>query len=147
MKNKTYVKKGEGELLAILGTQVKFLCTSESTDKGFSILEVELPQGTGAPPHHHPWDEAYYLLSGNVTFQLEEQVIAMTAGEFIYAPGGTVHGFKGASGEAAKMLVFDSPAHSEAFFRELDSEVKVLPDDLGKVPAIGERHKLTFLTP
>ena len=134
-----------GEALSVLGTWVKFLCTASHTDAGFSLLEVELPEGSGAPPHHHPWDEAYYLVSGNVDFQLGEEAIAMSAGDFIYAPGGTVHSFKGASADAAKMLVFDSPAHAEGFFRELDREVKVIPDDLARVPVIGKRHKLTFL--
>ena len=145
VKTKIYQRRHKGEVLSVLGTQVKFLCASSNTAGGFSLLEVELPKGSGAPPHHHPWDEAYYLVSGRLEFQLGMDTIAMSAGDFIYAPGGTVHSFTGASDEPATMLVFDSPAHSEAFFRELDREVKVIPDDLAKVPDIGKRHKLTFL--
>ncbi len=144
-KTERYQKRHEGEVRGVLGTEVKFLCTSSHTAGGFSILEVVLPKGRGAPPHHHPWDEAYYLISGGVEFHLGDNRLAMAAGDFIYAPGGTVHGFTGASEAPARMLVFDSPAHSEAFFRELDSEVKLMPDDLAKVPAIGRRHKLTFV--
>ena len=147
MSDKTaiYQQRNEGEVLGVLGTQVKFLCTSNNTAGGFSILQVELPKGSGAPPHHHPWDEAYYLISGKLEFQLGNDAISMSAGDFIYAPGDTVHSFSGASDDPATMLVFDSPAHSEAFFRELDREVKTVPDDLSKVPDIGKRHKLTFL--
>jgi quercetin dioxygenase-like cupin family protein len=147
MTEKTAIHQpgSEAEILAVLGTQVKFLCTGDDTGSGFSLLEVALPEGSGAPPHHHPWDEAYYLLAGEVAFQLDDRTIAMTAGDFIYAPGGMVHSFTGASAQPARMLVFDSPAHSEAFFRALDREVKDIPDDLAKVADIGKRHKLTFL--
>lgn len=65
------------------------------------------------------------------------------AGDFIYAPGGTVHGFSGASPEPARMIIFDAPAHAESFFREVDREVKG-PADLPKVPVIGRRHPIAF---
>jgi hypothetical protein len=45
------------------------------------------------------------------------------------------------------MLVFDSPAHSESFFRELGREVKEMPRDLAKLPDIGKRHQIRFRAP
>jgi hypothetical protein len=43
------------------------------------------------------------------------------------------------------VLIFSAPAHSSEFFEELNSEVRVIPDDLGKVPGIGERHGIHFI--
>ncbi len=146
-KQSSYVRAQDGERLSVIGTAVRFLCTGSNTGGGFSLLEVELPEGSGAPPHHHPWDECYYLLSGELEFLLDGQTRSVKGGDFLYAPGGTVHAFTGTSTKPARMLVFDAPAHSEGFFRDLDAEVRVLPDDLDKVPEIGRRHQLQFLQP
>lgn len=82
-----------------------------------------------------------------VQFEIGGKHQLVKAGDFIYAPGGTIHAFKGASAQPARLLVFDAPAHAEGFFREVDREVKEMPQDLQKVPAIGLRHQLRFLPP
>ncbi len=45
------------------------------------------------------------------------------------------------------MLIFDAPAHAERFFKEIEQEVREMPRDLQKMPAIGARHGVTFLPP
>lgn len=140
----TVVRHGQGEGLNVMGAGVRFLCTADRTDKAWSLMEVDLPQGAGPPPHHHPWDEAYYVVEGRVRFCIAGRDQVIGVGDFIYAPGGTVHGFQGASTEPARVLIFDAPAHAESFFREVDREVKG-PADMEKVPEIGSRHQIEFL--
>jgi quercetin dioxygenase-like cupin family protein len=137
------MKQGEGETLSVLGAQVKFLCTGDKTDHAWSMMEVVLPQRSGPPPHDHAWDEAYYVTQGQVRFSLAGQEQVIKAGEFLYAPSGTLHGFQGDSEEPARMLIIDAPAHAEAFFRDVDREVKG-PDDQVKVPEIGKRNRIFF---
>ena len=137
-------KRGEAEELRAMGAAVRFLCGADKTERAWSLMEVELPERAGPPPHQHPWDEAYYVVQGEVRFQLAGREQQIRAGEFVYAPAGTVHGFQGASSRPARVIIFDAPAHAESFFRELDREVKELPRDLAKVPAIGERHQIHF---
>jgi len=131
--------------LHILGAEVRFLCTASQTGKAWSLMEAVLPKNSGPPPHEHPWDEAYYVLEGEVAFLLNGEQRLVKRGEFIYAPGGTVHAFQGASESPARMLVFDAPAHSEAFFRELDREVREIPQDLHKMPGIAQQYNVRFL--
>ncbi len=69
----------------------------------------------------------------------------IAAGDFLYAPGGVLHGFQGMSEQPARLLIFDAPAAAEAFFRDVEREVRELPADLAKVPAIGDRHDLHFV--
>ena len=45
------------------------------------------------------------------------------------------------------MLIFAAPAHSSSFFKEVNREVRTLPDDLAKVPQIGQRHGIEFMPP
>ncbi len=141
------VRAGAGEALAVLGTQVRFLCEAARTDRRFSLMEVTLPRDQGPPPHDHPWDEAYYVVAGRVRFVLDERIEIVEAGDFIYAPAGTVHGFCGAGDHPARVLVLDVPATAEGFFRDVAREVNSLPADLAKVPAIGLRHRLRFRAP
>lgn len=143
-KQLVVMKQGEGERLAVMGAEVKFLCAADRTDRAWSLMEVVLPADAGPPPHHHPWDEAYYVVEGEVRFTLDGREQLVRGGDFLYAPGGTVHGFKGASGQPARLLIFDAPAHAESFFREVDQEVKG-PADMPKVPQIGRRHQIEFL--
>jgi quercetin dioxygenase-like cupin family protein len=142
-KQMVVMKQGEGETLSVLGAQVKFLCPGDKTDRAWSLMEVVLPMGAGPPLHDHAWDEAYYVTQGQVHFHLDGQEQVIKAGEFLYAPGGTLHGFQGASEEPAHMLIIDTPAHAEAFFREVDREVKG-PDDRAKIPEIGKRNQIFF---
>ena len=144
-KQMSVVKQGEGEALQVTGATLRFLCTAKQTDHAWSLMEVALPKDSGPPPHHHPWDEAYYVVEGEVRFSLAGKEQLVRSGEFVYAPGGTVHGFQGLSEKPARMIIFDAPAHAEAFFKEVDREVKNYPADMAKMPIIGARHDIQFV--
>ena len=146
-KQASIVKQGQAEELRVMGAAVKFLCGAEKTGQAWSLMEVDLPERAGPPPHDHPWDEAYYVVSGEVCFHLDGGEQLFKAGDFIYAPGGTVHGFQGASPEPARLIIFDAPAHAESFFRDAEREIREMPRDLAKVPALGRRHQINFRAP
>jgi quercetin dioxygenase-like cupin family protein len=110
-------------------------------------MECRAPRDVGPPPHQHDWEEAYYVLEGEVRFSLDGQVRVVKAGGFVHIPQGVVHGFSGASERPARMLILDIPAHTEGFFRDVEREVRELPRDLSKVPEIGDRHGIRFLRP
>jgi quercetin dioxygenase-like cupin family protein len=110
-------------------------------------MEVTLPLHSGPPPHHHSWDEAYFVTEGSVEFSVGEKCFSATKGDFVYTPGGVPHGFRGASAQPARLLIFDAPAHAGAFFKQVDREVKQLPRDLPKVFEIGEQTGIHFLQP
>jgi mannose-6-phosphate isomerase-like protein (cupin superfamily) len=137
------VRQGEGEELHVLGTAVRFLCRAGDTQRAWSLMENVIPKA-GPPPHDHPWDEAYFVTAGEVEFEIAERRERVRAGDFAYAPAGTLQAFHGVSEAPARMLIFDTPAHAEAFFREVDREVTELPRDLPKVVEIGARHKIRF---
>ena len=141
------MRKGEAKLLNVMGAEVRFLCESGDTGNAWSIMEGTLPKDSGPPPHDHPWDEAYYILEGDVRFVIDGKPQMYHAGDFVYAPAGTLHGFQGASDKPARVLILDVPAHTEGFFKDCDREVRSLPADLRKVPEIGLRHQIRFRVP
>ncbi len=57
-------------------------------------MENEIPEKTGPPPRRHPWDDAYFVISGEVEFQIGRRCERVCAGDFVYAPGGIIHVFR-----------------------------------------------------
>jgi mannose-6-phosphate isomerase-like protein (cupin superfamily) len=141
------IKAGEGETLNVLGMPLRFLCDADANAGAWSLMEEQIPAGHGPPPHRHDWDEAYYVISGVLDFQMDGKNTRLEAGDFAYLPRNTVHAFKGGSPTPAHVLIFAVPAHSSAFFKEVNREVRKIPDDLSKVPAIGRRHGIEFMPP
>jgi mannose-6-phosphate isomerase-like protein (cupin superfamily) len=139
------VKAGEREPLRILGMPLTMLCEARETAGAWSLFEEEVPLGMGPPPHRHDWDEAYYILDGEIDFEIDGQPVRASRGDFNYLPRNTVHGFKGASEGPAKVLIFAAPAHGSEFFHELNDEVRSLPEDASRIPEIGERHGIHFM--
>jgi quercetin dioxygenase-like cupin family protein len=133
--------------LRVLGTEVRFLCDARETGNAWSLMEVTLPLEAGPPPHRHAWDEAYYVTAGEVDFELDGQRFTARPGDFVYTAGGRVHGFRGASETAARVLIFDCPAHAATFFQRVDREVRELPRDLPRVFAIGRETGIEFAAP
>jgi glyoxylate utilization-related uncharacterized protein len=124
---------------------LRFLCDARETGGAWSLFEEEIPLGMGPPPHRHPWDEAYYVLDGEVDFEIDGERVCIKAGDFTRLPANTVHAFKGASPAGARVLIFAAPGHSSEFFEDLNSEVRNIPEDLHKIPAIGKRHSIEMM--
>jgi mannose-6-phosphate isomerase-like protein (cupin superfamily) len=139
------LKAGEREPLNILGMPLTMLCEARESGGAWSLFEEIVPLGMGPPAHRHDWDEAYYILEGEVDFEIDGEPVRSAPGDFNYLPRNTVHGFKGASEKPAKVLIFAAPAHGSEFFQELSREVQRLPDDASKIPEIGERHGVHFM--
>ena len=141
----TIVKAGNRTPLNILGMPLTMLCESGETGGAWSLFEEVVPFGMGPPPHRHDWDEAYYVLEGEIDFDIDGQSVNSGKGDFNYLPRNTVHGFKGASSRPSRVLIFAAPAHGSEFFQELDQAVRSLPEDGAKIPEIGERHGIHFM--
>ena len=141
----TIIRAGERSALNILGMPLTMLCEARETGGAWSLFEEEVPPGMGPPPHRHDWDEAYYILAGEIDFEIDGERVTSATGDFNYLPRGTVHSFKGASESPARVLIFAAPAHGSEFFRELNDEVRRVPEDLSKIPEIGQRHGIEFM--
>ena len=65
--------------LNVVGTQVTVLASNEAT-QSYGITLQQGDEGTGPPPHSHDWDEAFYVLSGEVQFSCDgEALVALPA--------------------------------------------------------------------
>jgi len=136
-KQPLVVKRGEGETIKALGSEIMFLCREPGA---WSLTQVSVPRDIGAPPHDHDFGESYYVLSGSLWLMVSGQEIVLGAGEFIHIPGGTVHSFKGISDAATQILILQAPGDAEEFFRACAREIKKIPVDLARMAELGARY-------
>lgn len=110
----------EGRTIAVVGDVYRFLATGEETNGKYAQWEAIVPPGGGPPPHvHSREEEGFYILEGEITFQLGDQRVVATAGMFANMPVGTPHSFKNESPRPARMLISVAPAGLEEMFFEV----------------------------
>ena len=115
----TIRKPGEGRTIAVVGDVYRFLATGDDTNGKYSLWEAIVPSGGGPPPHvHSREEEGFYILEGEITFQIGEERVVATVGMFANMPVGTPHSFKNESDQPAKMLISVAPAGLEQMFFE-----------------------------
>jgi quercetin dioxygenase-like cupin family protein len=86
-----------------------------------SVYEAVLPPATAGPPRHlhRSWDEAFYVLEGEMTFLIDGRTHTAPAGSFVFVPRGILHTFWNASDAPTKQLTIFTPAGIEAYFEEV----------------------------
>lgn len=116
-------------------TPPKVLLRSEQSNERVSIVEIEMPAGAKGPPlHKHDFDEAFYILDGELAFQLDEELITAVTGEVAFAPGGVPHTLANRSGAPARFLIVCTPGGFEReFARRAARQAGVEPPDLATV--------------
>src|SRR5947209_18931257 len=110
----------EGRTIAVVGDVYRFLATGEDTNGMYAVWEAIVPPGGGPPPHvHSREEEGFYVLEGEITFQVGGERLVASAGMFANMPVGTPHSFKNESSRPAKMLISVAPAGLEQMFFEV----------------------------
>src|SRR5215204_3267718 len=93
------------------------LLRSEETGGQMSVTEIEVPAHSAGPPlHTHDFDEAFYMLEGELIFQVEDELITKHAGELVFAPRNVAHTLANHSDADARYLLACTPAGFERHF-------------------------------
>ena len=108
-----------------------WIVLAEAKDTGgrFSMMFELLPKGSGPGPHKHTWsDETFYMLDGEITFLVGDEIKTGRTGDFILIPRNTRHGFR-VDSVTASFLNGYTPASLEAALVELaiPATERVLP--------------------
>src|SRR3954463_12259789 len=70
----------------------KVLLRSEQSGGHVSVMENIVSAGSPGPPlHMHDFDEAFYMLDGELVFQIDGERFPRRAGEFAFAPRNVTH--------------------------------------------------------
>jgi quercetin dioxygenase-like cupin family protein len=114
------------------------LLRGEQTGGEIALVRNTVPAGWAGPPlHHHAFDETFYVLDGELTFQLGDELAVAGPGALVFAPRGAVHTLANRSGAPASYLLVCTPAGFERYFDRLAAEaagVAPPPEAAGPVP-------------
>jgi pimeloyl-ACP methyl ester carboxylesterase/quercetin dioxygenase-like cupin family protein len=95
----------------------RVLLRSEESKGRVALIESTMPPGAKGPPlHTHAFDETFYVLEGELIFQLGDELILAGAGEVAFAGGGAPHTFTNRSNARARFLIVCTPAGFEREF-------------------------------
>lgn len=146
--------RDEGEALWLMGASLSTLkATGETTGGALTLMEHRAREGMAVPLHTHAeQDEAWYLLEGEVTYQVDDRVVQASAGAFAFVPRGVPHGLRVRSA-TARFIDFHLPGGFEAFFRAIGEPAgqRDLPPaaapDVERLAAEAPRHGMTIVGP
>ena len=119
------------------------------TDDSIMLFEETIPVGTGSTYHlHHDSDEVAYVLSGEVTFHIGDEVTTGGSGTCAFMPRGVPHAWKSTGAEAGRVLFLYTPGKAGGFIEEQQTTGRKLSSMTERERvAICERHGWKLLGP
>jgi quercetin dioxygenase-like cupin family protein len=149
----TAIRAGEGEARWWFAALAEIKASAADTDGQLTIVEVTEPPGAQAPLHvHHREDEGFWILEGEVTFQVGDVTIAARAGDFAWGPRDVPHRYTvGADG--CRMLFILTPAGFEDLVRDMSEPAaeRTLPPasdgapDMARVARVAQAYGCELL--
>jgi quercetin dioxygenase-like cupin family protein len=140
------------------GILVSQMAGTLDNNGAFDVIVSKMRRGTEPPPHvHSREDEFLYVLSGEIAFYVDCQVLRVATGECIFLPRGVPHAFLVAS-EEVHAIVFITPGgflvavnkmNAPAGRMEVPTEADTVTyanADLSETIKVFERHGVRFLS-
>jgi len=102
-------------------SEVVIKATGDDTGGAFFVAEVVLEAGFPGPPRHfrERLHETIYLLEGELTMTLGDEVALLAPGAFAPIPPGVLHTFHNDGAQPVRGLNVNAPAGWEHYLREL----------------------------
>jgi len=138
-----HVGLGEGRLLRVLNSQLE-IKVGEEVGLSVGMLHSTFPPGSGMPllHLHRSYTEIFYVLEGELQFQLGDEEIHPRAGSTIVVPPRTPHCFRNAGSSDVRWLMIGSPA---ATVTAIEKAGTLPPGDIDAMAALFERYDSELL--
>jgi quercetin dioxygenase-like cupin family protein len=130
--------------LNVVGEQITVLA-SDSQTGGYEIFRQAGPEGSGPPPHYHPWDESFYVVRGNIAFGVGDKDIFAEPGTLVHLPAGTMHWFR--YGKGGGEMISMASREASHFFTDVHRTISPEAPDFTKFVQIANKHQLTVAAP
>jgi len=133
------VEPDKGRHMAIANDINTILATKDDTEGTYSILEIKVFPNGGPLPHIQTREhEGFYIIEGQIVFNINGKRIVANPGTFVNVPPGILHSFKNEQDKVAKIIVVLSPPGLEQLFVEAGIEIS---DNNVKPPSFDEKQK------
>ncbi|PEZ09269.1 cupin [Bacillus sp. AFS018417] len=109
----------ENNTYLFLNSLASILVSGEDTNGEFCVIHTSSKKSDGPPLHvHEKEDETFFVLEGEITFFVGDEIISAKAGDYVFAPRGIPHTLKVTS-DTAKCLVTAYPSGFDSFIKDL----------------------------
>jgi quercetin dioxygenase-like cupin family protein len=114
------VQPGEGAVWNMShGRSAALKLQNAETAESVMAFEETAPAGTDTTFHlHYDSDELIYVLSGEFTFKIDDQVTIGGPGTFAFIPRGVAHAWKNTGAEPGRALFLYTPGGVGRMFEE-----------------------------
>src|SRR5690348_2046001 len=114
---------------------------SGQTADSLMLFEEVAPANTETPLHTHAdSDEIAYVLSGEITFKIGDEITVGGPGTCAFMPRGVPHAWKSTGAETGRVLFLYTPATAGGLIEEQQRTGR-------KMAEIGQRHGWELLGP
>jgi quercetin dioxygenase-like cupin family protein len=131
------------------GRSVSIKLRVDETAGSLMMFEQTMSAGTKSTFHlHHDCDEAAYVLAGEVTFLIGDDITVRGPGACAFMPRGVRHAWKVTGNEAGRVLFLYTPAKAGGLIEEQQrTGRKFSAMSEGELTDILERHGWALLGP
>lgn len=111
-------------------SHIAFKTSTADTDGNLFVIEHSNLKPGGPPLHLHLMQEEwFYVMEGEMLFQVGEKRLQLKAGDSVLAPRNVPHAFTAVGVQPAKLLIAFSPAGKmEQFFIDAEKQAGSLQD-------------------
>lgn len=135
--------------LNIVGEETLVKVAAADSDGQLAFFQLLAPPMSGPPRHvHSREDELFYVLEGELVFELDGQRFPVEAGGTVFLRRGVVHAYQNFTERDARLLIATTPGGFSEFFVELSAATPA-----GGMPAfevlqaLAEKYGITTLGP
>ena len=112
------VRSDEGEAYWFFGNLAVIKTTADDTAGQLTVVEITAPPGLEVPLHvHRRDDEAFWILEGDVTFEVGGNAIEAHAGDYVFGPRDIPHRYT-VGHDGCRMLFITVPGGLEDLIRD-----------------------------
>lgn len=120
---------GEGRTSAplnVVGEETLVKVASADSGGGMSAFHLVAPPMSGPPRHvHSREDEWFYVLDGELVFELDGTRQTVIAGGSVWLERGVVHAYQNFTARDARLLIVTTPGPFDGFFVEMSAATPV----------------------
>ena len=125
----------------VLGETLRPLLTN-AMGSSIEVFDTTGPADAGPPPHRHPWEEIYVVISGELEVRIGDGApVRVGPGSAAHVPAGTAHSYRNVT--ECHFLTITSKGRAAEFFAEV-ATVEMDPPNLPAIIGVGNSHGIEF---
>ncbi len=111
--------------LDVVGETTLVKVGAAETGGAFAMFHLSAPPMSGPPLHRHSReDELFYVLDGELEFEVAGTRTKAPAGTTVYLPRGTTHAYQNFTPSVVNLLITVAPAGMERLFEEMSATME-----------------------